>query len=86
MASQVVPNQQHPQRRQLVWQARRIEQAALPTFPQRTRAAWVLSGLLRPLCGQNRAEFGLQPAVQDLIGARVHAFDANLTAGRMEQC
>ena len=63
MASQIVPNQQHLQRRQLVGQRRRILQACLPAFPQSSRDRSILGPGHCRLGGHNRSQFGLQPGV-----------------------
>ena len=86
MAGQIVPNQQHLERWQPVGQRARITQASLPAFPQGTRHQRILGRTWQRLGRHNRAEFGLQPGMQDLIGAGCDTFDTYLTAGRVEQC
>ena len=86
MAGQVVPYQQHPQRRQLVGQRSGIVQTRLPALPQPARNQWIVRPTRQRLGRHNRAQFGPQPGVQDLIGAFPDTFDAHLTARRVEQC
>jgi len=84
VSGDVVEHQQHAERRQFRAQGERPGEPLLPTPPARP----VLLGREdrgRRQRGQDRLERRFEPAVQDDIGARGNAADANLAGARMDE-
>ena len=68
VAGEIVPHQQKPQWRQLLWQGEAPAQPGLPDLPRRVRENWISDswgGQLR----QDRGETLAQPRMQHRIGA-----------------
>lgn len=88
MAGEIVQHQQHSQRGQLLSQSRLDGQALLPAFPGLTNPGLFhrVDGLyLSRWSGQDRRQFLLEPAVQNLVGGALHTLETYLPTGRMKQ-
>ena len=69
VAGQIVPHQQEPQRRQIVWQGEGHRQSRLPYRPRGPRHGGIPSGSRRRHLCEDLAQALAQPRVQDRIRA-----------------
>lgn len=85
VADQVVPDQQHTERRQDGWEGDLDLQAFLPARPARAVGVGIAD---RSRVGQRRKQrrqFLLEPGMQDRVGTGRDALDAHHSSGRAEQ-
>lgn len=84
VAREVVPDQEQPERWEILGQGDADGAPLLPTLPAAAvlvtrQHLWLRQG------GQDRGQFGFQPGMEDGVGAVAHPFDPDLPSGGMEQ-
>jgi hypothetical protein len=85
VASQIVPHQQQPQRRQILRSGEGSRQARLPHRPRGPRHGGIPGGSRRRHRCEDRTQVLAQPRVQDRMGAAGGWLQPHLAGGGMEQ-
>ena len=77
VTGKIVPHQQKPQRRQVLWQSEAHRQARLPDLPRRMRGRWITGSGHRQL-RKDRCEALAQPWMQHRVGAPLGRLEPHL--------